>query len=199
MRTKSHPLHEDIVALLSACLLVSVGLALFQQKGMISPGAAGIAMIFDALSPLNFGQLFFIINLPFYCLGYHDLGKEFIVKTIISVTLLSIMTQYMPLFVHFDQLSYAFATTVGGVCIGFGVLIMFRHNSSLGGLGILAFYLQKRWGVSAGKFLMVMDAVIVSGAFFLSDFTTLIFSILATVILNMLLALNNKEGRYQVV
>ncbi len=198
MREKSHPLHEDVLALLCGSILVAVGLALFKSKGLVSPGAAGLSMVLDAYLPLNFGQLFFLINLPFYFLGIRDLGWEFTIKTLISVTVLAVLVQYMPYFIQFQSVSFLFASVVGGICIGFGVLAMFRHNASLGGVGILAFYLQKKFGISAGKFQMVVDACIVSMSFFINDFNALIFSVLGTFVLNLFLALNHKEGRYQI-
>ena len=74
--------------------------------------------------------------------------------------------------------------------------MLFRHQASLGGVGILAVYLQKSRGWRAGYVQLCVDAVIVLGAFFVATPTQVGISIIGAVVLNILLAINHKPGRY---
>jgi hypothetical protein len=51
-----------------------------------------------------------------------------------------------------------FSAVMSGLLAGTGILILMRHQASLGGLGALAFYLQQRRGWRAGTVQMLCDA-----------------------------------------
>ncbi len=54
---------------------------------------------------------------------------------------------------------------LGGLMLGFGLLALFRHRSSAGGIGILAVYLQDRFGWRAGLTQLCVDLVVLVTAF----------------------------------
>jgi uncharacterized membrane-anchored protein YitT (DUF2179 family) len=81
--------------------------------------------------------------------------------------------------------------------IGVGILIMFRHKSSLGGLGILALYLQNKFNIRAGNFGLLVDSVILTASIFIFSFDLVILSVIGAITLNILIAVNHKPGRYQ--
>jgi uncharacterized membrane-anchored protein YitT (DUF2179 family) len=74
--------------------------------------------------------------------------------------------------------------------------MLFRHKASLGGVNIVSLYLQKYHNVNAGRFQMVVDVGIIICAFFVVDFWSVIYSILAAICMNLLLAINFVKGRY---
>ena len=90
----------------------------------------------------------------------------------------------------------AYASVLGGVALGTGFLVLFRHRASLGGIGVFVLYLQQRFGWRAGKIQMGIDCAIVLCAFFVVDPTRIAWSILGAVVLNLILAVNHKAGRY---
>ena len=49
-----------------------------------------------------------------------------------------------------------------------GLLMLFRHRASLGGVNILALYMQERFGFRAGAVQMAIDASIVLAAIFVA-------------------------------
>jgi uncharacterized membrane-anchored protein YitT (DUF2179 family) len=81
--------------------------------------------------------------------------------------------------------------------IGVGLLIMFRHKSSLGGLGILALYLQNKFNIRAGNFGLLVDSIILTSSIFIFSIDLVILSVLGAITLNTLIAVNHKPGRYQ--
>ncbi len=198
MTKHSHKLYEDVLALVCASICIAVGIYLFKGQGMLTGGTAGLALVASHLTPLNFGAWFFIINLPFYYLGWRQLGLAFTCKTFISVTLVSVLTEFMPQLVTFEHISLWFATIFAGLLVGTGMLIMFRHHASLGGVGILALYLQKRFDIRAGKFQMAVDLSILAVSFFLVNMELLIASVIGAITLNLVIAVNHKNGRYHI-
>ncbi len=83
------------------------------------------------------------------------------------------------------------------MCLGLGMLLLFRHRASLGGINILALYLQDRFNIRAGKFQMGVDLVIVMLAIMVLPLDKVLLSITGAAVLNMILTLNHKQGRYQ--
>ncbi len=196
MQKPKHSVVEDLFALVSAGLFVAFGLYLFQSQDLMVGGAAGLALIGTYALPVNFGLLFFLINVPFYALAWTHISKRFTINTFISVTTVSVLTDVIPQFVEIDSANPIFTAVFGGILLGVGMLIMFRHSSSMGGLGILAFYLQQRFSIRAGTFQLSVDTVILLLSLFVLDWKLVLMSVLAAFCLNMVLSLNHRPERY---
>jgi hypothetical protein len=57
-----HSWLEDMLAMLTATGLISLGIVFFNQPGLVVGGTAGLALLLHKLLPLSFGQLFFMLN-----------------------------------------------------------------------------------------------------------------------------------------
>lgn len=196
MQKTTHSVIEDIFALVSAGLFVAFGVFLFQSQDLMVGGAAGLALLATHAIDLDFGVLFFLINVPFYALAWTQISKRFTLNTFISVTTVSVLTEQIPAFVDISHVNPFFAAVFGGILIGVGMLIMFRHSSSLGGVGILAFYLQNKYNLRAGTFQLAVDSSILISALYFIDWYLVLISILAALCLNMVISLNHRPERY---
>lgn len=196
MHSSTHRFYEDVLAILSGTVFVSLGLAIFKTLGLLIGGTAGIALLLSHFVPVKFGLLFFLVNLPFYYIALKQLGWRFTLNTFVTISLVSVLVENMHLFISLSDIQPIFGAVVGGMLIGMGMLILFRHKSSLGGLGILAFYLQGSRGIRAGTFQLVVDSLIVVGALFIMNPILLAISLAGMVTTNVILAVNHKPGRY---
>jgi len=192
----SHSLFDDVQAILLASLFMSFGVALFTQQEFLVGGTAGVAFLGSYASSWSFGQLFFVINIPFYGLALWRLGWFFTLKTFFAVGLVSILSDWIPLWIVIDSSIPLFAAIFGGSMMGAGLLMLFRHKASLGGLNILSLYLSKYHNVNAGRFQMVMDVIIIILAIYIVDIWATIYSVIAAICMNAVLAINFKKGRY---
>ena len=192
----SHSLFDDVQAILLASLFMSFGVALFTQQEFLIGGTAGVAFLGSYASSWSFGQLFFVINIPFYGLALWRLGWFFTLKTFVAVGLVSILSVCIPQWIVIDSSIPLFAAIFGGSMMGAGLLMLFRHKASLGGLNILSLYLSKYHNVNAGRFQMVVDVVIIILAIYIVDIWATIYSVIAAICMNAVLAINFKKGRY---
>ncbi|KUE79415.1 YitT family protein [Aeromonas schubertii] len=197
MDNRTHPLHEDLLALLTASGFVSLGIYLFHQVGLLTGGTAGLALLLQKMTGLSFGLIFFGINLPFYALAWLRMGPRFTLNTFISVATVSWVTDHLNAVLQIGKIEPVYAALIGGTLIGMGLLIMFRHKSSLGGFNILALFIQERFGLRAGKLQMGLDCAIVIASFFVVPLWILLLSVVAAIICNLVLTLNHRPGRYQ--
>lgn len=192
-----HSIFDDVQGIIIGSLLASFGIAIFTHMNFLIGGTAGVAFLTQYATPLSFGPIFFVINLPFYFLAIKKLGWEFTIKTFLAVFTVSFLTEVIPSVFEFGEIDPWFAAVFGGFLIGSGLLALFRHKASLGGLNIVSIFLQENYNISAGKFQMIVDAIIIMTAFFIVDWKAVAFSILASVALNIILAINHKPGRYR--
>lgn len=193
---REHTLLEDFMAISVASILLSFGIALLSDMNFLIGGTAGVAFLTQYASGFSFGQVFFVINIPFYLLAIWKLGKVFTLKTFITVFLVSVCSDYVPTLFEFGEVNPIYGAALGGFLIGTGLLMLFRHKASLGGLNIVSIYLQKFHNINAGRFQMCVDIIIIVGAIFVVDVMAIVYSVLASVFLNLILAVNHKPGRY---
>ena len=191
-----HRWYEDLQALVTGTLFVALGVVMFGHAGLLTGGTAGIAFLIHYGSGISFSVAFFVINLPFYVFAWKRMGPSFTLKTFAAVVLLSLFTYLLPRALTFEHLSPVLATILGGLLCGTGMLILFRHRASLGGLNVLVLYLQERFGWRAGKVQMAMDGLIVLGALWVTDWQRVALSVLGAVVLNLALTVNHRPGRY---
>ena len=191
-----HPLWEDALALLTGTALVALGIAFYSHAGLLTGGTVGLAFLLKYLAGWSFGPVFFLLNLPFYALAIWRMGWKFTLRTVCAVGLVSLFAELTPQWVRFAELNVVYAAVFGGFAIGIGLLILFRHRASLGGVNILALFLQERFGLRAGTFQMRIDALIVMAAVFVVPVDKVLLSVLGAVALNLVLAINHRADRY---
>ena len=191
-----HTFFEDAQALLTATLFIALGIGMYGHAGLLTGGTAGIAFLVHYATGWRFGPVFFAINLPFAWFAVRTLGWRFTIKSFIAVALLSVLTELLPLGVRFEWLQPIYASIMGGFLIGVGLLMLFRHQASLGGVNVLVLWLQQHFGWRAGAVQMGIDCVIVVAALAIVDPTSVAISVLGAVALNLVVAINHKPGRY---
>jgi uncharacterized membrane-anchored protein YitT (DUF2179 family) len=118
------------------------------------------------------------------------------VKSFSAIALLSLVTDRLPAALRLDHVHPVYAAAMGGALAGVGLLMLFRHDASLGGVNILAIWLQDRFGIRAGAFQLAVDATILVASFFVVSPGTLALSVLGALALNLVLAINHRPGRY---
>jgi len=187
---------DDLQALLTGTLFAALGIVLFRQAGFVTGGSVGLAFLAHYALSLPFGVALFLINVPFYLLAWRRMGKRFTLKTLAAVSLVSVEVEAIPHWLGIQQLHPLFAALAGGALIGAGLLILFRHRASLGGLNVLVLWLQERFGWRAGYVQLAMDLGILAAAAPWVDWRHLALSVLGAVAMNLCLAINHRPGRY---
>lgn len=195
-RPMQHSWLDDAHALIAGSLFVALGMTMFGHAGLLTGGVAGVAFLASYATGWNFGLFFFLFSLPFFVLSWFRLGAEFTFKSFAAVALVSVCTALAPRVVRFELLNPWVASVVGGFLIGFGLLALLRHHASVGGVNILAQWLQQSRGLSAGKVQMSVDIVVVLAALMVVPPVRVAQSVVGAVAIGAILALNHKPGRY---
>lgn len=191
-----HTLIDNLQGQIFAVLLVSLGLAMLHSLGLITGQMAGLAFLISYVTGLKFAWVFSVINIPFYILSLLRVGGKFTLNTIICVTAMSFLTNYFAENITFHFESILLGSVLAGICSGVAILMLFRHKASIGGIGILAVYVQEKTGFKAGWLQLIFDVTLFIVAFFFLDFKTVIYSLVGAIVLNFLIAWNHRKEWY---
>jgi uncharacterized membrane-anchored protein YitT (DUF2179 family) len=196
MRPTPHTALEDAQGLASGALLCAFGVILLTSAGLMTGQTAGLAVLISYASGWPFAPVFFAVNLPFYALALARMGWRFTLKTFAAVALLSALVAVLPGLIGFEQLHPGAAAVLFGAITGAGLLAIFRHGASLGGIGILALMAQERLGWQAGWVQLGFDAVLFALAFLLIAPGLVLWSLLGALVVNVIVGINHRRDRY---
>ncbi|WP_108447380.1 YitT family protein [Halomonas denitrificans] len=194
--TDRHRPHEDVMAMLVGTLFVALGVSFYTQAMLLTGSTAGLAFLLQYATGWRFGVGFFLINLPFYWLAIRRMGWSFTLRTFVAIALVSVFSELTAGWIRIEWLQPLYAALMGGSLIGIGMLVLFRHRTSLGGINILSLYLQDRYGWRAGYVQLGIDGGIMLIALSMLPLERVGLSVLGAVALNLIIALNHKPGRY---
>lgn len=128
---------------------------------IVGGGISGISTIIYHTLGIQPGLSFFLLNIFFLVAGLKVLGKKFIVKTLIGITLLSLFTQlfsYLPIYTE----NLILSTIFGGILYGLGIGMSFAAGASTGGTDIIGRIIQSKFAfVPIGKMLLFVDGIII--------------------------------------
>jgi uncharacterized membrane-anchored protein YitT (DUF2179 family) len=191
-----HTLVEDVFGLVTGTFVASLGIFLLKSAHAVTGGTAGLSLLLSYATGLSFGLLYFLVNLPFFVLAIRAKGWDFSVRTLVSIALVSGFAYLHPLMLPEVSMNPVYATLVGNLLAGVGMLMVFRHRSSLGGLNTLALIVQERVGWRAGWVQLALDVVIIVAALTVVPPGGVLLSAAGAAVLNVVLALNHRPGRY---
>lgn len=182
MTTTKQELGKDLVYIILASVLMSVGLAMFTIPNNIVPGGlSGLATALAAITPVSVAAWNLIINIPLLILAVVELGWFSTFKTMISVVTLSLFLTLAQKILPVYSTDPLIAAVLGGAFIGLGDGLLVSRGANSGGTDIAAVVLAKHHpGLSLGTFFTAVNAaVVLFGAIVFRDIDVAIYSALS--------------------
>ncbi|CUI30957.1 hypothetical protein TA5114_00634 [Cognatishimia activa] len=180
----------DLQGLAFGVVMTSLGVVFLKAAGLVTGQTAGIALLLSYVLSIGFGPLFFLIGIPFLVLAWVKRGAVFATRTIIVVVGISVLSQVLAELVLFEKLDPLVAAIAGGACSGAGLIAIFRHNASAGGMTILGIMLEQRTGFKAGWFQLSVDALVFAASALVLNPSQLLYSFIGALITNMAIVWN---------
>ncbi|AFM41568.1 hypothetical protein Desaci_2635 [Desulfosporosinus acidiphilus SJ4] len=158
-RTKSI---AGILAIAAGAIIAAYGVQAFVvPSGLGGGGVGGIALLLYYTFKLPIGLMTFLLNIPLFILGWREINKDFIFKTILGLVIFSI---FLDLFKGIQPVpinDIFLGALYGGVFSGISSSIVFRFGGSLGGTDIVSKVIQRRFGVPIGTSALAINSVII--------------------------------------
>lgn len=180
----------DLQGLVIGTLLCALGLVFLNGAGLVSGQLAGLSLLISYVTPAGFGPLFFTLSAPLFLLAWTARGPVFTLRSLCVVSAISLVTPLLSRVIAFEHIAPLAAALLGGVCIGIGLLAVFRHNASPGGASILALVIEQRTGLKAGWVQLSVDALIFGVAMMILTPHQVLMSFLGAAVMNLIVAWN---------
>ena len=150
--------------------LYAVGIALFLNPNNLAPGGiSGIAIILKKMFPglPGVGMLILLINIPILAVVIKKFGIKFILSTMYSLIVSSVLIDILPIVFNVNGVTdnKMLASVIGGATFGLGMGLMFRLDTTTGGLDIIVKIIkQKKPHLKTGQIYFLLDVVILAAS-----------------------------------
>lgn len=154
--------------LILGCLLIALTFNIFCVPNKIVPGGlSGVGIIFDHLFEIKTSYVLLVGNLLLVTTGIICLGLKDTIPSIIGAvvyTLIMYLTECMNITINLSSVFLNVITV--GVLFGVGCTMVYLSGCSLGGLDIIGVIFNKKFGLTLGTALFIVNGtVLVIGTF----------------------------------
>lgn len=188
-----------IVAAVVGELIAAAALNLFiVPLHLYTGGLMGVCQLLRTLASdylgMSFGAydvagiLYFLLNIPILLVAYKNLGRGFVIKTLICTLSFSLFYSLLPSPSVPVVEDYLTACLLGGILAGVGSGLVLTCGASGGGLDIVGLCLSKRGSrFTVGKFSLTFNAVLYTACLFLFSPEVAIYSVIYNFFTSMVL------------
>lgn len=152
---------KDVVLITTGIFSAAFGFKGFLlSNNFIDGGATGISLLLSILTKTPLHWLVMGVNLPFIVLAYVILGKQFAIKTALSIVGLALCLAFVTFpNVTNDNLLVAI---FGGFFLGAGIGLAVRGGAVIDGTEVLAIFLSRKFGTTIGDIIILINVIIFS-------------------------------------
>lgn len=180
---------KDFMFIVFGILLYAIGYTAFILPGrVVMGGVAGLSALIYYATNIPAGISIFVLNITLLVIAFSALTKQFVVRTIVGVLLLSLFIgSLQSLFQAFSIITAGedkfMHVLIGGMLSGAGLGVVFSHNGSTGGTDILTVLLTKHFNLSFGRAMQFIDCTIIGSSYLLfHSMETIVYGIVFTLV-----------------
>ncbi|MFZ1237570.1 MAG: YitT family protein [Prevotella sp.] len=147
---------------------------------IVTGGVTGVSAIIYYTTKFPIENSYLFINLALLIIALKILGVKFLIKTIYAIFMLYFLLwaaqEFIPRDVAGNPIKILgegqdfMSLVIGCTFTGTSLAIVFLHNGSTGGTDIIAASINKIYGVSLGRVLIVVDLLIIGSCLFIPQF-----------------------------
>ena len=174
----------DAAYITVGALLMAFALKSFLvPNGFLDGGVTGLSLLLREafhLPAWTIGVLLFAANLPFIVMGFFQVNKTFVVKTLCSVLFLALCFTFIhfPEFTNHQKFDRILVSLFGGFFLGLGIGLGMRGGCALDGIEVLALYTLRRSSFTISEIILAINAVLFLLAAFAVGFDVALYAIL---------------------
>lgn len=168
IKNKTGSMIIQFIILTVGCFVAAAALECFLiPNTILDGGITGISIIIHKLWNPPLWLLILLINIPFVYIGYRNLGKQFLIRTIYCMLCFSLFLSFFEVITPFTE-EILLATVFGGALYGVGVGLIIHFGGCVDGTESVAIVISKKTSLSVGQIVLLFNCVIflVAGAIF---------------------------------
>lgn len=172
---------DYIVMTVGAAVVAFAYLSFYIPNNIVPGGLTGIATIFYYLFRLPIGTVVLALNIPIFIIGWRSIGWSYIIRSVYCTAVMSVLLDVLPLPKLTDNL--LLASIFGGVLTGLGLGLVFKSNSSTGGVDIIAKVINRyKPHLSLGYIIFIVDIAVISTAAFIFGIEQALYALIGVFI-----------------
>lgn len=144
---------------------------------ILDGGVTGVSIIISKLTEIPISLLVLVLNIPFVYIGYKNLGRGFLGRTVYSMIAFSLFLELLKPLESFTDVMLL-ATVYGGLLLGLGVGIVIHFGGCVDGTESVSIVISKKTSLSVGQIVLVFNLVIYTIAGFIFGFNRAMYSLL---------------------
>lgn len=187
MITKSglYKLSIDLLYDICGSILYAAGIYTFALNANFAPaGISGLSIIINHFTHWPVGTVALLLNIPIILVCIRVLGKNFFLKSIKSMIVVTVFLDVIFPFFPMYQGSQLLASLFSGALTGIGLALIYMRESSTGGTDFVIMSVRKKAPhLSIGQITLFVDgAVILLGGIVFGQVDAVLYGILSTAI-----------------
>lgn len=165
----NNPILRHVVIVI-AIIVCAIGINGFlTPANLLATGLSGIIVILTKFFPVNQGLILILFNIPIFLLCRKYVNKQFLVSSLINMFIFSIslgLTQNLGMYINFNDIMIQ--SIFGGLINGVGIGILYKCNSSVGGLDFLTAVIKIKYNISIKNSSLIINFFVIclGGIFF---------------------------------
>lgn len=180
---------KDFMFIVFGILSYAVGYTAFiLPERVVMGGVSGLSALIYYATNIPAGISIFVLNITLLIIAFSALTKQFVVRTIIGVLLISLFIGALqPFFQAYPIITAGedkfMHVLIGGMLGGAGLGIVFSHNGSTGGTDIITVLLTKHFNLSFGRAMQFIDCTIICSSYLLfHSMETIVYGVVFTLV-----------------
>ena len=171
---------RDLLFITFGISLYAVGFTAFVlPEHVVMGGVSGISVLLFYAINVPPAISIWVLNFILLIIAFRALNKQFTIRTIVGVTIMSVFIGTMqPFFEAHPVITIGedkfMHVLIGGMLSGAGLGLVFSHNGSTGGTDIIVVWLNKHFRLSFGRAMQFVDITIISSSYLLFHSTEII-------------------------
>ncbi|MBQ5782529.1 MAG: YitT family protein [Oscillospiraceae bacterium] len=151
-----------LVALGSSLTACAFGIFVLPM-GFAAGGVTGFAVLLQKIVPIPVSTLVLIVNLTLFLLGWIFVGRDFVLKTLMTSLIFPFVLEISGRVTIFSELytDSLMCSLFAGAVLGLGCGLILLGNGSGGGFDIVAVILNKKIGVPVSVVMYICDFVVI--------------------------------------
>lgn len=173
---------KDYLVIVLGTFMYALGVTQFiMPHHFVMGGLTGVAVLFNYAFGLPLSLMVFVMNGLLLLVAFKVLGWQFLVKTVVGVSLL---TAFLGMFESFQWEPIMMdeplmAGLIGAIVAGSGVGLVMSVNGSSGGTDIIVLVINKYRNITPGRTMLFVDLVIVASSFLIfRSVETIVFGVI---------------------
>ncbi len=176
LQSKDLALNIGLISIGSIIYAIGIN-GVIVPHGFLTGGVLGISLLAHYFTPvLGVGFIYFCLNIPLMILGWFTISRRFMFYSLFGMVFLSWAATMIHPHIPAIQDPMLAALLAGCIC-GAGAGLILRSYGSVGGLDILAVFMNKKFGFQIGAILFASNALILASGAYLHDIETALYSI----------------------